>query len=90
MHISKKEAGEEALRIAEAFVAASIPEGSPWAWECVGALPDELSPDYKRRKSVIKWNVIVRWIPQGGGILDGDGIVQVNIETKEALWMQSV
>lgn len=89
MHISKEEAEAEAMRIAKAFVAASIPVGSPWAWECIGALPDVLSPGYKRRKTVIKWTAIVRWIPEGGGILDGESIVKVNIETKEAGWMES-
>jgi hypothetical protein len=89
LHISKKEAEAEAMRIAKVFVAASIPEGSLWAWECVGARPDSLSPSYMRRKTVIKWSVSIRWIPEGGGILDGDSIVQVNIETKEAWWMQT-
>jgi hypothetical protein len=89
MHISKKEAEAEAMRIAEAFVAASVPDGSPWAWECVGARPDLLSPDHKQRKTVVKWSVNVRWILEGGGVFDGDGIVLVNIETKEAQWMQS-
>lgn len=89
MHISKMEAEAEAIRIAEAFVSASIDEGSPWGWECIGARPDVLSPGYRRRKTVIKWNVLVRWIPEGGGILDGDGIVKVDIETKETSWMET-
>lgn len=86
MHISKLEAEAEAIRIAQAFVAASIQEGSPWSWECICARPDDLSPGYRRRKTVIKWNVIVRWIPERGGGFDGDGIVEVDIETKEAKW----
>jgi hypothetical protein len=89
MHISKMEAEAEAIRIAEAFVSASIHGGSPQGWECIGARPDVLSPDYTRRKSVIKWNVIVRWIPEGGGIFDGDGIIKVDIDTKEARWMET-
>lgn len=89
IHISNKEAEAEAIRIAEAFVEASIASGSSWDWECVGAQPDALSPGYRQRKTVIKWSVIIRWIPEGGGVIDGYGILKVNIETKEAQWFES-
>ena len=88
MHISKREAEEEAIRIAEAFVSANIPEGSSWDWECGGAGPDILSPGHRRRKTVVKWIVGVRWIPKGGGVFDGGSMVKVDIETKEARWAE--
>jgi hypothetical protein len=77
------------MQIAEVFVAANVPQGSSWSWECAGPSPDKLSPDHKRGKTVIKWNVTVRWKSESGGVVDGDSIVHVNIETKEAHWMQS-
>ena len=89
MHISKKEAHAEAIRIAETFLAANIPEGSSWDWKCLDALPDVLGGSHKHRKTVIKWIVCVRWIPKGGGVFDGDGIVKVDIETKQARWVES-
>jgi hypothetical protein len=53
---------------------------------CGGARPAVLAPGSKRRKTVIKWTVTVRWIPEGGGVCDGDGVVEVDILTKEARW----
>lgn len=88
MHISKKEAEAEAMQIADAFVAANCPEESPWRWTCLGARPDIISSGYKRRKTVIKWSVTVQWIPMDGSVMDGPSIVCVNIESKEARWME--
>jgi hypothetical protein len=88
MRISKREAEQEAIRIAEAFVLANIPEGSSWDWECGSAGPDVLSPAYGRRKPTVKWILGVRWIPKEGGVFDGGGMVRVDIETKEASWAQ--
>lgn len=88
MHISKMEAESEATRIAEAFVSASIQKGSSRDWECGAASPDVLSPGYRRGKTVVKWIVGVRWLPKGGGVCDGDSVVKLDIETKEARWAE--
>jgi hypothetical protein len=81
MGLSKGEAEAKAVRIAKEFVAANGGDG----WTCGGAKPDYLSPDYKRRKNIIKWCVLFeRSI--GGVIFDGPAIVLVDIETGRATY----
>ncbi len=86
LHISKRDAEAEAICVAEAFVAAEVPEDGPRSWRCGPAMPDVRASGYKLRRTVIKWSVGVRWIPEDGVVLDGDGVVLVNIETGEARW----
>jgi hypothetical protein len=82
MRFSKREAETEAVRLAKAFVAAN----GGGNWTCAGAKPDDLAPGYRRRKNVIKWNVLFdRFI--GVALIDGPAVVRVDIETGEAVFL---
>lgn len=83
--IGKREAEVEALRLANGFVAASLSVDSPWLWECGPAHP---CPGLNGRKNFLKWTVSVRWIPKGGGVVDGGSPgVLVDLETNQASFL---
>jgi hypothetical protein len=79
MRLNKREAEDEAIRIAKSFVATN---GRP-EWKCMGAKPDVIAAGFKRRKNVIKWAVLFE-ISDGGKIFEGPAVVLVNIETGAA------
>ncbi len=84
-----EEAKAEALRIAEAFVAAGLKEGDPWGWECSQPEPDGDALGFDRRKSVTRWIIWVRPKPPVGHVIDGgDGWVLVDLESKGARWKE--
>jgi hypothetical protein len=84
-----EEAKAEALRIAEAFVAAGAAEGDRWGSECSPPKPDQEAPGFDRRKPVTRWIVWVRPVPPVGCVIDGgDAWVLVDLESKEARWKE--
>jgi hypothetical protein len=87
MHISKRDAEAEALRIAEEFLAADTDPGDPMTYECLAPHPNVREPGYKLRKTVIKWCVTVSRTLQDGTIIDGPIVVLVDIQTKEARFL---
>jgi hypothetical protein len=80
MHFSNAEAEEKALALANSFLSSRSTQG--WAWKCVGAKPDLAAENNRDRKIYIKWSVLVEW-SKNGSILDGSGIVLVDIEKEE-------
>ena len=79
MRLSKRQAEEEAIHIAKAFVC----QHGNAQWPCGGAKPDIYATDYKRRKNIVRWFVLFD-TSVGDVISDGPVIVKVNIETGEA------
>jgi hypothetical protein len=84
MRMSNKEAAKTALALAESFLASQTSRG--WEWKCVEAKPDRLASDNKDRKIYVKWSVIVEY-SKGGNLLDGPGIVLVDIRKKECTFL---
>jgi hypothetical protein len=80
MKISNAE--EKALALANSFLSSRNTEG--WTWKCVRATPDLRAENNKNRKNHIKWSVLVEW-SKSGSILDGPGIVLVDIEKEECV-----
>jgi hypothetical protein len=84
-----EEARAEALRIAEEFIAVTAPKRAGWAWEVAPPEPDELAPNFDRRKPIVKWLVWIKLTSlDGGGMDGGDAWVLVDLETKEARWAE--
>jgi len=80
MNLSNKEAEEKAISLAEQFLASH--NNLKWDWKCIAAKPDLIDVDNKERKTFTKWSVIVEW-SQNGSIVDGPGVVLVNISSDE-------
>jgi hypothetical protein len=76
MRFSKSQAEAQAVRLAEEFVAAN----GGASWTCIGAKPNVLVPGHKRRKNIVKWSVAFDR-SDGGALVDGPAIVDVDIET---------
>lgn len=81
IRLSKSEAAQRALDLARAHVASVDARG--WSWECGAASPDPINPDCRGRKTPRRWVVPVQW-SKDSAILDGPGIILVDVETGDA------
>ncbi len=79
MRYSLDEARAEATRLAEAFVAAQ-----PYAAavRLRGAGPFSSAPRSASSRHSVEWLVMFGYVPPPGGVVDGDLLVSVNVETK--------
>ena len=82
VHISKRDAEAEAVRLAEAFLMAEWPDGARSKYEFRGARADDTEPGYRDCKTVIKYTVVFGRIGWDGG----EAMIRVNIRTQEAGW----
>jgi hypothetical protein len=84
MKMSNKEAATAALALAESFLASQ--NSRVWEWKCVDVKPDLSASDNKDRKISVKWSVTVEY-SKDGSLLDGPGIVFVDIRKKECTFL---
>jgi len=80
MGISNAGAQKQAIELAEAFL--SSKEFHGYTWKCVEARPDLMAGDIKHRKAYVKWAVVVDY-SRNGAVIDGPGIILVDILKKE-------
>jgi hypothetical protein len=81
MRISKLEAKQQAIRLAESFLQSS-PSKPGWAWKVVDASPDLFANEARDRKTVICWAIVVEW-SKNGSVFDGPAVLRANIGTKQ-------
>ena len=87
MHISKRDAEAEAVRIAEAFLTAERPDSTRARYELFSVSPDLDETGARDRKTIIKYTVVFRHgVPDGPYMDGGEAMVRVNIKAREARW----
>ena len=87
LHISKQDAKDEAIRLARAFLDAECqPQFRSWYREGQ-AMPARDDPKPRHRKVPLRYLVIFPAVPNDGvGIVGGEAMVWVDIETRQARW----
>ena len=88
MHISKRDAEAEAVRIAEAFLATEWPEPIRFQYKLGWVSPNLAEAGSRDRKTIIKYTVVFLLdLPDGCKMDGGEAMIRVDIKKREARWL---
>ena len=87
MHISKRDAEAEAIRLSQEFLARELSEATRLRYSLWRVHPELHEPGSRDRKTIIRYTVIFRRTAPDEQAWDGgEAMIRVDIKTRESRW----